>query len=281
MTGTSDYLPVMADCERALGRPAAAPSSWPREAAAARPRTCAAHRDDHRRGGRTARSRAAGRGPCGCCARLSRSAAEADGTGAHPGAAAQARSWSIRRGAAALRVRRRAAGRRVRRGGAPAVRRGGRARPGPADRRRCSGSTSSTASASYLATMSTSRRRDQDRRSDVGGRIPTIEPDPDDAGDATRGPDDPRTPRTGPGDPRSRRTRAVRCRADDATTASCSTWTGSSTWARSRCLVRRRPCCAARARYRSASSPTTRPGRRLRSPRTCRAGHPGRPRPTS
>ena len=54
MTGVPDYLPVMADCERALGRPQAA-IKLAKEARHADPDPGAADRDDHRRGRRAGR----------------------------------------------------------------------------------------------------------------------------------------------------------------------------------------------------------------------------------
>ena len=61
MTGVADYLPVMADCERALGRPQQA-LALAREAERARPRAGPAHRDDDRRRRRPRRPGPAGRG---------------------------------------------------------------------------------------------------------------------------------------------------------------------------------------------------------------------------
>ena len=62
MTGSHDYLPVMADCERALGRPHNA-LKLAKEAGSDSTRPGAADRDDHRRGRRPARPRPGPRGP--------------------------------------------------------------------------------------------------------------------------------------------------------------------------------------------------------------------------
>ena len=60
MTGVPDYLPVMADCERALGRPQAA-IKLAKEARRTNLDPALAGGDDHRRGRRARRSRAVGR----------------------------------------------------------------------------------------------------------------------------------------------------------------------------------------------------------------------------